>query len=81
MKTLSFLVFFFAWHVQGFPSKRIALKIDVLEDRNIYCLWARPCVFQPGNFTGMGSEGVKQNMFGPGTVMPTYYAHLNTYNQ
>ena len=24
----------------------------------IYCLKARPCIFQPGYFTGLGSEGV-----------------------
>ena len=41
------------------PSKHIALKVDVLQDRKIYCLKARPCIFQPGNFTGCGSEGVK----------------------
>ena len=29
----------------------------------MYCLQARPCSFQPGYFTGWGSEGVK------GTVM------------
>ena len=27
----------------------------------MYCLQARPCIFQPGNFTGFGSEGVKAN--------------------
>ena len=27
----------------------------------MYCLQARPCVFQPGNVTGFGSEGVKAN--------------------
>ena len=25
----------------------------------MYCLQARPCIFQPGNFTGWGSEAVK----------------------
>ena len=30
----------------------------MLQDREIYCLQARPCIFQPGNFTGWGSEGV-----------------------
>ena len=24
----------------------------------MYCLQARPCIIQPGNFTGWGSEGV-----------------------
>ena len=26
----------------------------------IYCLQEFPCIFQPGHFTGWGSEGVKQ---------------------
>ena len=25
----------------------------------MYCLQARPCIFQPGSFTGWSSEGVK----------------------
>ena len=50
---------FSRWHVKGFSSKRTALKVDVLQDRKIYCSQARPCIFQPGNFTGWGSEGVK----------------------
>ena len=25
----------------------------------MYCLQSRPYIFQPGNFTGLGSEGVK----------------------
>ena len=36
----------------------MALKVDVLKEREIYCLQACLCVFQPGNFTGRGSEGV-----------------------
>ena len=27
-------------------------------DQKIYCLQVRPGIFQPGNFTGWGSEGV-----------------------
>ena len=46
------------WHVKGLSSKRTSLKVDVLEDRKIYCSQARPCIFQPGHFTGWGSEGV-----------------------
>ena len=30
----------------------------MLKDRKIYCLQARPCIFQAGNYTGRGSEGV-----------------------
>ena len=32
----------------------IALKVDVLQERKIYC----PRFFQPGSFTGWGSERV-----------------------
>ena len=42
----------------GFASKRIALKVDVLQEQKMYCLQAPPCIFQPGNFTGWGSEGI-----------------------
>ena len=27
-------------------------------DRKTYCLQVHPCIFQPGNFTGWGSERV-----------------------
>ena len=53
-----FLFSFSPWRVKGFSSKRTALKLDVLQDRKIYCLQALPCVSQQGNFTGWGSEGV-----------------------
>ena len=46
--------------MKGFSSKRTALTVDVLQDRTIYCLQARPCIFQPGHLTGWGSEGVKR---------------------
>ena len=46
--------------MRGFSSKLIALKADVLQDREINCLQARPCIFRPGKFTGCGSEGVKR---------------------
>ena len=32
----------------------------MLQDRKIQCLQARPYIIQPGNFTGWGSEGIKQ---------------------
>ena len=44
-------------------SKRIALKVDVLQDREIHCLQARPCICQPGNFTCWDSEGVNGKIF------------------
>ena len=34
------------------------IESRLLEDWNIYCLQARPCIFQPGNFTDWGSERV-----------------------
>ena len=30
----------------------------MLYERKTYCLQACLCIFQPGNFTGLGSEGV-----------------------
>ena len=48
--------------MKGFSSKRIALKAGVLRDRKIDCLLVRPCIFQPGNFTGSGSEGVNVSL-------------------
>ena len=36
----------------------LASKEDVLKERKSYYLKASPCIFQPGNFTGLGSEGV-----------------------
>ena len=52
-------LFFSHWHVKGFLSKRVARKVDVLQDRKTFSLQARPCIFQPRNVTGWGSEGVK----------------------
>ena len=60
-ETLSIFVFFSHSHVEGLPSKRIALKVDVLQDRKKDCLQARSCIFQPGNVTGWGSERDKKN--------------------
>ena len=34
----------------------------MLQERKVYCLQARPCIFQPGNFTGWGSEGVNETL-------------------
>ena len=52
--------------MKGFSSKRIALKIDVLQDR----LRARPCIFQPGNLSGWGSEGVNVFTLGQSGSQP-----------
>ena len=48
--------------MKGFSSKRIALKVDVLEGRKIHSLQVRPCFFA-GNFKGWGSEGVKHYVY------------------
>jgi len=32
----------------------------MLQEQKIYCLQVHPYIFQPGNFTGWGSEGVKK---------------------
>ena len=64
MKPLGLLVSFFARTCEGLLSKLIALKVDVTQNWQIYCLQARPCIFQPGNVTGWGSEGV--NLLGIG---------------
>ena len=45
------------WHLKRSSSKRIALKVDVIGPK-IDCLQACPCIFQPGNCAGRGSEGV-----------------------
>ena len=59
-ETLKPFVFFFTLPCERIVFKTEALK-DVLWDRKIYCLQACPCIIQPGNFTGWGSEGVKNN--------------------
>ena len=43
---------------------------QVCRTEKLYCLQARPCIFQPGNFAGWGSERVK---------MPPWFSLL-TYN-
>ena len=58
-KPLNLFVFFFALACERIVIKNaIALKADVLQDRNICCLQARPRIIQPGNCTRWGSEGV-----------------------
>ena len=59
-------------HVKGFLSKCTVFKVDLLYDRQIRCLEECVCVctFQPGNSTGLGSEGVN------GTLVP----RLNSVN-
>ena len=50
-------------YVKGFSSKHSALKVDVLQDRKIYCFQERPCIFQPGNLTGSSSERVNTKIW------------------
>ena len=59
LKPLSLFVFFFALALE-----RIFIKIHRTERRcyrtGKYTVFVvHPCIFQPGNFTGWGSEGVK----------------------
>ena len=67
-QTLKPLFSFSLRHVNGFSEKRVASKVDVLKERKIYCLLACPCIFQPGNVTGWGSEGVNSQMLQAGAV-------------
>ena len=46
--------------MKGFSSKDTALKVDVIGPENMLFVGAFACIFQTGNFTGCGSEGVKQ---------------------
>ena len=75
---------FWHWHVKGFRSKRITLKVEVLQDRKIYCWQARPFIFQPGNFTGRGSEGVKGKHLPAGylsNLVPPLVSATNPYHR
>ena len=69
--------------MKEFSSKRIAVKVDVYtlestvrkrvkvdvpQDQKIYCLQARPCIFQPGHLTGWSREGVKGELSRSGTI-------------
>ena len=49
----AFLSSFSHWHVKGFSSKRIALKVDVLN-----CRTGKYTICKRGNLIGWGSEGV-----------------------
>ena len=54
MKPLS-LSSFWHWHVKGFSSKLVALKVNVPQDRkNIIILQVRPCIFQFTKFYSLG---------------------------
>ena len=48
--------------MKGFSSKLIALKVDPLKGRKMYCFQVRACIFQPGNFTSWSSEGVNDGI-------------------
>ena len=63
LKSLDFFFFsIFALACKWIFMKRTELKLDLLYDRKIYRLRACACTFQPGNFTGWGSDGVNQTM-------------------
>ena len=50
--------------MKGFSLKHIAWKVDVTAAENVLFVGVHPCTFQPGNFTGWGSEGVKGKITG-----------------
>ena len=57
-------------HVKSFLSKCALLKVDLLQDHQIYCLQACMCaLYSPEIFTGFGSEGVKQSLVRAGDVI------------
>ena len=69
LKPSSFSVFVLSHRLmRGFSLKgnRKELKVDVLWDRKIHCLQARPCIIQPGDFTGWSGEGVKKTAMNSG---------------
>ena len=45
--------------MKGISSKPTLLKLDLLQDWEIYRFQAPVFTFQPGNFTCWGSEGAK----------------------
>ena len=44
--------------MKGFLSKRISMKVDVLQNQKKYCLQTCLCIFQPGNFTAGEMKGL-----------------------
>ena len=59
-KPLSLSLFFSHTHVKGFSSKHVRnIESTCVIEQKIYCLQAHLCIFQPGYFTGWGSERVK----------------------
>ena len=65
MSNVKPLRLFFYEHVKGFLSECTVLKVDLLQDRQIQFGGVYVCTFQPGNFTGLGSEGVKALVHDP----------------
>ena len=63
LKPLSLLLFFLALACERICIKTRNIEIGLLQIRKIYCLQARPCIFQPGNFKGWVSEGVNNQHF------------------
>ena len=59
LKPFSLFVFVLALAPERIVIKTHGLKVDVLQDRKIYWLQARPYIYEPGNFSGWGSERVK----------------------
>ena len=74
--------FLLQWHVKGFSSKRIVeSRCATGPERKKNCLKARPCIFQSGNFTGCGSEGVNGWLRYTMVPVKAYYHTLITFGQ
>ena len=58
LKPSSLLVIFLAQACEQILIKMHSIKSRLSQDRKTRCLQARPCSFQPGHFTGWGSERV-----------------------
>ena len=68
--------------MKGFSSKRIVeSRCATGPERKKNCLKARPCIFQSGNFTGCGSEGVNGWLRYTMVPVKAYYHTLITFGQ
>ena len=54
--------------------KMVSIERRCVTNQKIYCLQAHVCTFQPGNFTGWGSEGVNVSL--SHTLHPHTYLHM-----
>ena len=59
LKPFSLFVFFFALALERIFTKTHHTERRCYRTGKYTVFEVRPCIFQPGNFTGWGSEGVK----------------------